>query len=79
MDDGMKSNEGLKVCTDSFQYSNILILTKMLKTKLNIDCKPQKKREVDCWRIYIPKSQMVIVRDLVKHQMHHDMLYKIGL
>jgi hypothetical protein len=47
MDDGMKSNEGLKLCTDSFQYSDILILTKMLKTKFNIDCKP-KKREVDC-------------------------------
>ncbi len=50
----------------------------MLKTKFNIDCKPQ-KREVDCLRIYIPKSQMVIVRDLVKYHMHPDMLYKIGL
>jgi hypothetical protein len=50
----------------------------MFKTKLNIDCKP-KKRGVDCWRIYIPKSKMVIVRDLVKYHMHPDMLYKIGL
>ena len=74
----MKSNEGLKLCTDSFQYSDILILTEMLKTKFNIDCKPQ-KRGADCWRIYIPKSQMVKVRDLVKCYIHTDMLYKIGL
>jgi hypothetical protein len=47
MDDGTYSQGGLKLCTDSFQYSDILILIDMLKTKFNIDCKPQ-KRSADC-------------------------------
>jgi hypothetical protein len=44
MDDGMKAGEGLRLCTDSYTYSDILILIDMLKNKFNIECKPQKKR-----------------------------------
>lgn len=78
MDDGMKAGEGLRLCTESFQYSEILILTKMLKTKFNIESKPQ-KRGSNKWRIYIGKAQMPLLREIVKPYIHSDMLFKIGL
>jgi len=43
MDDGMKAGKGLTLCTDSYQYSEILILIEMFKIKFNINCKPQKR------------------------------------
>jgi hypothetical protein len=50
----------------------------LLKNKFNIECKPQ-KRGTDSWRIYIGKSQMSKLQDLVKPYMHSDLLFKIGL
>jgi hypothetical protein len=78
MDDGMKSGQGLTLCTDSYTYSDILLLIDMLKTKLSIDCNPQ-QRDENSWRIYIKKSEMQKVRNLVLPYMHSSMLYKIGL
>lgn len=78
MDDGTKAVGALKLCTESFTYSDILILIDMLKTKFDIQSSPQ-KRGVIGWRIYIPRTQMDKVRNLVKPHMHPDMLYKIGL
>lgn len=78
MDDGTKAAGALKLCTESFTYSDILILIDMLKTKFDIQSSPQ-KRGVIGWRIYIPRTQMDKVRNLVKPHMHPDMLYKIGL
>lgn len=78
MDDGMKAGLGLRLCTDSYTYSDVLILTEMLKTNLDINCNPQKRSD-NSWRIYIPGSEMAKVRDLVSPHMHKDMLFKIGL
>ena len=78
MDDGVKSAGSLRLCTESFTYSDILILIDMLKTKFDIQSNPQ-KRGVNGWRINITQSQMNKVRNLVKSHMHPDMLYKIGL
>jgi hypothetical protein len=50
----------------------------MLKTKFDIQSSPQ-RRGVKGWRIYIPRTQMDKVRNLVKPHMHTDFLYKIGL
>lgn len=78
MDDGVKAAGALKICTESFTYSDILILIDMLKTKFDIQSSPQ-KRGVIGWRIYIPRTQMDKVRNLVKPHMHPEMIYKIGL
>jgi hypothetical protein len=78
MDDGTKAVGALKMCTESFTYSDILILIDMLKTEFDIQSSPQ-KRGVTGWRIYIPRTQMDKVRNLVKPHMHPEMLYKIGL
>jgi len=78
MDDGVKAAGALKICTESFTYSDILILIDMLKTKFDIQSSPQ-KRGVIGWRIYIPRTQMGKVRNLVKPHMHPEMIYKIGL
>jgi hypothetical protein len=78
MDDGVKAVKGLKLCTESYEYADMLILIDMLKTKFNIHSHPQ-KRGVIGWRLYIAGSQMDKVRNLVKPHMRDDMLYKIGL
>jgi hypothetical protein len=43
MDDGTKAVGALKICTESFTYSDILILIDMLKTKFDIQSSPQKR------------------------------------
>lgn len=78
MDDGSKAGPGLRLCTDSYNHSDVLILTQCLKTNLDINCKPQ-KRGKNSWRIYIPGSEMAKVQALVKAYMHTDMLFKVGL
>jgi hypothetical protein len=78
MDDGYFTNGSLKLCTDSYSYSEILILINMLKNKFNIDCKPQKRGEVR-GRIRFNKSETDKVRILVKEYIIPEMLYKIGL
>jgi LAGLIDADG DNA endonuclease family protein len=65
MDDEYYANGALILCTDSFSYSDILILINMLKTKFNIDCKPQKIGE-DKWRIRFTRAETNKVRILVK-------------
>lgn len=78
MDDGYWAGSGVSLCTDSYTYSDILILTTMLKDKFDISCGPQ-KRGLTKWRIYIPNSEVSKLQDLVKSHMHKDMLFKIGL
>lgn len=41
----MKAGLGLRLCTDSYTYSDVLILTEMLKTNLDINCNPQKRSD----------------------------------
>jgi len=36
MDDGMKYGKGVLLCTESFEYADMLILIDMLKTKFDI-------------------------------------------
>jgi hypothetical protein len=36
MDDGSKVNKGLKLCTNSFTYSDCLLLVKALYDKFNL-------------------------------------------
>jgi hypothetical protein len=43
MDDGTKAVGALKLCTESFTYSDILILIDMLKTKFDIQSSPQRR------------------------------------
>lgn len=78
MDDGMKAGPGLRLCTESYSYSDIIILIEMLKNKFQIKSSPQ-KRSNETWRIYILASEMPKLRELVKPHMHNSMLYKIEL
>lgn len=78
MDDGYYTNGTLILCTDSFSCSDVLILINMLKTKFDINCKPQKRGD-DKWRIRFPRVETDKVRVLVKEYFIPEMLYKIGL
>jgi hypothetical protein len=82
MDDGTwsRANKSLRICTESFTYSDILILIDMFKTKFDIKATAQKRKKgVDGWRINISNSQMDKVRNLIKPHMLPEMLYKLGL
>jgi len=41
MDDGLRDGGGLRLCTDSYLYYDILILVEMLNNKYYIYCYPQ--------------------------------------
>jgi hypothetical protein len=78
MDDGMKYGKGVLLCTESFEYADMLILIDMLKTKFDVKSSLH-KRGVVGWRLYILGSQMNKLRNLVKPHMQPYFLYKIGL
>lgn len=78
MDDGAYAGGGLRLCTDSFTLEQVQFLCALLYNKFGIKCAPQLRNGV-CWRIYIPVSQMDLVRSLVKPYLLPSMLYKVGL
>jgi hypothetical protein len=78
MGDGAVMREkGLRICTDSFSTKDVILLMNVLIIKYRLSCTLHKNKEV--YRIYIPKSSMVLLVSIVKPHMVPSMLYKIGL
>ena len=90
MDDGSFTGSGLKLYTNAFTLAsaweaiglkeelNLLIeaLNKNFSIKATINIS---KREKAQYTLYISKSQLQLVRDLVKDHMHEDMMYKLNI
>lgn len=53
MDDGGKSGSGLKLATNSFSYSDCMLLTKVLYDNFNIKATVQKAGVSNQYHIYI--------------------------
>lgn len=81
MDDGAKVGSTLKFCTNSFSYNDCLKLSSVLfnfyglKTSIHSLGAPEDVTAQ--YNIYVWKSSMPILRELVKDHMHSSMLYKI--
>jgi hypothetical protein len=53
MDDGAKVSKGLKLCTNSFTYSECLILIKALDDNFNLKVSVQSAGSKDQYILYI--------------------------
>jgi hypothetical protein len=53
MDDGAKVSKGLKLCTNSFIYSDCLILIRVLNENFNLKASIQSTGSKDQYVIYI--------------------------
>lgn len=78
MDDGCKLGSGLKLCTNSFTYSDCLLLVKVLFDNFNIKSTIQSAGKNNQFHLYIWKESMPILRETVLPYVHPSMKYKIS-
>lgn len=80
MGDGYYSTSVL-ICTDNFTKDEVLILTGILENKFDIkaNLRERKLKDRTVWRIYIKKSSLERLKELVVPYMIPEMLYKLGI
>lgn len=76
MDDGAKLSSGFLLCTHSFLLSDVELLTKVLKSKFDLDTSLYTNKK-EYSSIYIKTSSMGKFRELVSKHFHVSMKYKI--
>ena len=79
MDDGCWTHYGIRIATNSFQFKEIEILRKALKSKYNLETTIQKLSNKNLYSLYIKKESVNDIRDLLLPYMHSSMLYKLGI
>lgn len=81
MDDGSKIGSGLKLSTNSFSYSDCLLLVKVLYDNFNIKASVQSAGAGPLnpqYHIYIWKDSMPLLWKIVEPYVHSSMKYKLG-
>ena len=77
MDDGGKVNQGLKLSTNSYTYSECLFLVKVLYDNFNLKASVQSAGVSEQYIIYIWKESMPLLREIVLPYVHSSMKYKL--
>lgn len=77
MDDGSKVNKGLKLSTNSFSYSDCLILVKVLHDNFNLKVSIQSAGAPNQYILYIWKESMDQLREIISDYIIPEMKYKI--
>ena len=77
MDDGGKVNQGLKLSTNSYTYSECLFLVKVLYDNFNLKASVQSTGVSDQYQIYIWKESLPLLREIVLPYVHSSMKYKL--
>lgn len=90
MDDGTRSGSGLLLCTDGFLKKEVEMLQKALSSRYEMETtirfspastkeklKLQGSQDHARYRIYIPKSNIKKLREIVTPWIHPSMMYKI--
>lgn len=78
MDDGGKVSKGLKLATNSFSHKETEFLAKLLRDKFDLKTSVISGGAANQYNIYISKSSMKTLADLVKPFMHKTMYYKLN-
>lgn len=81
MDDGSKTGSGLKLSTNSFSYSDCLLLVKVLYENFNIKASIQSAssgHKNPQYHIYVWKEAMPLLCEIVEPYVHSSMRYKLG-
>ena len=77
MDDGGKVNQGIKLSTNYFSYSECLFLIKVLYEKFELKCSVESSGHNNQYIIYIWKESMNNLRNIVLPYVHSSMKYKL--
>ena len=77
MDDGYKFNKALYISTESFKQNDLILLTKILKKKFNLESSIHKT--TNGYRIYIFSTSKEKLINLVKPYFIIHFYYKLGL
>ena len=80
MDDGSFTGNGLKLHTNAFTLEELNLLIEALNKNFSIKATINiSNREKAQYTLYISKSQLQLIIDLVKDHMHEDMMYKLNI
>lgn len=77
MDDGGISGKGVKISTESYSHTDLLLLQKALKERYSLVCTIQRHKER--WILYFPRSQKPLLAKIVKDYLIPCMYYKLNL
>lgn len=78
-DDGCWAKPGVRIAANSFTFTEVELLVKILKNKFNLDCTIQLLKPSQNYSIYIKSSSIPNLRQIVLPYMHPSMRYKLGL
>jgi ubiquinol-cytochrome c reductase cytochrome b subunit len=78
MDDGSKAGSGIKLCTNSFTYTDCMLLVKVLYENFKLKATVQSAGVSNQYHIYIFKESMPLLREIVIHYVHSSMKYKLN-
>jgi hypothetical protein len=76
MDDGTKISSGFHLCTNSYTFSEVQLLIKVLKLNFDLNCTYHTQRK-DQYLIYIKTNSMNRFRSIVSPYFHESMMYKL--
>ncbi len=79
MGDGTTKNTGLIICTDSFTVQDVVKLMNVLIVRYDLKCTLHKSSNGLAYRIYISKSSVSKVVQIIKPHLIPSMYYKIGI
>jgi ubiquinol-cytochrome c reductase cytochrome b subunit len=80
MDDGVRSrvSSGLKLATNNFSLKEVEILANILRKKYNLKTSIIKTGVLNQYNIYIPKSSMIKLVEIIRPYLHTSMYYKLN-
>ena len=76
MDDGSRLSSGLKIATNIFTINEVEFLANILRNKYNLKTSIIKTGALDQYNIYIPKSSMNDLVNIIRPFLHTSMYYK---
>lgn len=80
MDDGsLYKNKGLKFCTNGFTIKEVKYLASLLNSQYNLNPSIHKTGIVNQYNIYIPKSYLNNLIEIVRPYIHPTMYYKLNI
>ena len=78
MDDGGKASSGLKIATNSFSLDEVENLANILRKKYNLKTSVIKTGALNQYNLYISKTTMKDLVEIIKPYFHSSMYYKLN-
>ena len=78
MDDGGKASSGLKIATNSFSLDEVEKLANILRKKYNLKTSVIKTGALNQYNLYISKTSMKDLVEIIKPYFHSSMYYKLN-